>query len=94
MEKVINGKLYRTGTATELANNEFQDNTNRMNCGRCTTLYKTKKGAFFAYHETCWQGEADSIEPLDKAAAKELYEDLRNQSVDWSEAFSEVPEEA
>jgi len=93
MKKVINGKLYNTETAEEIADNTFSDGSNRMNTGRCTTLYKTGKGNFFAYHETQWQGEHDTIEPLTKEEAKELYESLDGTG-DYEEIFGEVPEEA
>jgi hypothetical protein len=93
MEKVIGGKKYDTDTATAIADNEFSDGTNRMSHGRATTLYKTAKESFFALHETCWQGEHDTIEPLTKDQAKDLYEGLTNQKP-FEEAFGEQPEEA
>ena len=94
MKAVINGKLYNTDTAEAIADNEFGDGSNRMNVGRCTTLYKTKKGNYFEHNETCWQGEHDTIIPLTLAEAKELYESLCNQNVDYEDAFEETPEEA
>ena len=94
MKKVINGKSYNTETATAIADDEFSDGSNRMSHGRCTTLYKTKKGNYFVEHETCWQGEHDTIETLTKSQAKELYEELENQNVEYEEAFGETPEEA
>jgi hypothetical protein len=94
MKAVIRGKQYDTETAEAIADNEFSDGTNRMNTGRCTTLYKTKKGNFFEFNETCWQGEHDTIIPLNKGEAKELFENLKNQSVGYEEAFGEQPEEA
>lgn len=93
MKKIINDKLYNTETAETIADNEFSDGSNRLNHGRATTLYKTKKGNFFAYHETCWQDEHDSIEPLTKEEAKAQYEDL-NGDGDYEEIFGEIPEEA
>jgi hypothetical protein len=94
MKKVINGKVYNTDTAKAIADDEFRDGSNRMNRGRCTTLYKTKKGNYFAEHETCWQGESDSIKPLSKDEAKDLFETMKNQNVEYEEAFDEEPEEA
>ena len=93
MKKVINGKSYDTATAEAIADNEFSDGSNRMTGGRSTNLYKTKKGNFFAHHETCWQGEHDTIEPLTKEEAKELYESLDGGG-DYEEIFGEAPEEA
>jgi hypothetical protein len=94
MKKVIAGKSYDTETANAIADDEFRDGTNRMSRGRSTTLYKTTKGNFFCLHETCWQGEHDTIEPLTKTQAKEIYESLLNQNLAYTEAFDEIPEEA
>ena len=42
-----------------------------------------------------WQGERDSIEPLSKEGAMELYEQLPEHAVEFEEAFpGEVIEEA
>jgi len=94
MKAIIRGKKYDTETAIRLADDEFFDGTNQMNHGRSTILYKTKKGNFFACHETCWQGEHDNIEPLTISGAKELYEDLFHQTVEYFDAFGTEPEEA
>lgn len=94
MRVVIRGKQYDTEMAEAIADNEFADGTNRMNTGRSTTLYKTKKGNFFEFNETCWQGEHDTIIPLSKDEAKELFENLRNQNVEFEDTFGETPEEA
>jgi len=93
MKRIISGKKYDTEKAEEMASNHFSDGSNRMNCGRGTTLYKTKKGNFFALHETCWQGEHDTIEPLTIAEAKEYFEELGGDTEDWPMEFGE-PEEA
>lgn len=93
MKKVIGGKQYDTDTAESIADNEFSDGSNRMTGGRCTTLYKTKKGNFFVHHETQWQGEHDSIEPLTKEEAIALYEELGDDG-DYKEIFGIEPEEA
>lgn len=92
MERVIDGKKYDTEKATIVADNEFSDGSNRMNCGRCTLLYKTKKGNFFAAYETCWQGEYDTIDPLTINEAKEMFEGLRNQLGKYEEVFGEAEE--
>jgi hypothetical protein len=92
MKQIVNGKLYNTDTAEAIADNEFSDGTNRMNCGRCSTLYKTKKGGFFVYHETCWQGENDWVEPLTKNEAKEYFEELNDDADKYEEIFGTVEE--
>ncbi len=86
MKQIINGKLYDTDTAECIADNEFHG-------GRGTTLYKTKKGAFFAHHETYWQEEHDYIEPLSIPQATELFEQLGGNPDNWPAEFGE-PEEA
>ncbi len=91
MKKVINGSLYNTNTATHIANNEFRDGANRMNLGRCTALYKTRSGKFFAWHETCWQGEQDTIELLSLREAKDLFEHLDADPDDYEDIFGESP---
>ena len=47
MKRIINGKVYDTAKAEAITDNEFSDGNNPMNCGHCTTLYKTaiSKGA-------------------------------------------------
>jgi hypothetical protein len=92
MKRIIDGKVYNTETAKRIADNQFRDGSNRMNCGTCTTLYKTIKGNFFAYHETCWQGERDSIEPLAKEEARKLFEQLDGDADYYVEHFGAVEE--
>jgi hypothetical protein len=87
MAKVIGGKRYNTETATLIAHDAFWDGHNFERHGRNTFLYRTAKGAYFALHMTQWQGEFDSIEPLDRDEAVELFEGLQEHEVSWSEAF-------
>jgi hypothetical protein len=94
MKRIINGKLYNTETAIEVASDRYWDGHNWERGGRNTYLFKTRKGNFFRHDVTCWQGERDSIEPLSEGEAKELYEELPEHSLDWEDAFGEVPEEA
>jgi len=91
MKKVIGGKLYDTSTAEAIADNEFSDGSNKMPGGRCSTLYKTQRGNFFVHHETCWQGEHDSIEPLTKGEAIDFFENI-NGDGDFFEIFGTHPE--
>jgi len=87
MKRVINKKSYDTDTAQVIATNDFSDGTNKYNCGRTATLYRTKKGNYFSYHETCWQGEHDSITPLSIDEAIEQWEKMYDQRVEFKEAF-------
>jgi len=94
MKQIIDGKLYDTEKANLVASDRYWDGSNFERNGRNTYLYKTVKGNFFAYHTTLWQGERNTIEPLTVEQAKDLYEDLPEQKMEYAEAFGEEPEEA
>lgn len=64
MKQVIDGLLYDTETATLIADDRFWDGHNWERHGRNTSLYKTKKGAYFLEHTTFWQGERDHLEAI------------------------------
>lgn len=93
MKRIIGGKIYDTRKAVCIADDEFSDGNNRLTHGRATKLYKTPKGRFFLYHETYWQGEDDTIEPLTPEEAKAEFEQLSGDPDDWPEEFGD-PEEA
>jgi len=76
MVRIIDGKRYSTETATLLASDAYWDGHNHERRGRNTFLYRTPRGRYFALHRTMWQGESDSIEPLDEAEALGLYESM------------------
>jgi len=90
MKRVINRKVYDTETATAIATNDWSDGSNKYNCGRSASLYRTKKGSYFAVHETCWQGEHDSMEPLSVGDAIKCYEEMHDQRIEFEEAFPGV----
>jgi len=90
MVAVIDRRKYDTDTATCLADDEFSDGTNRLSYGRCSTLYRTPAGRYFAHHETIWQGERDNIVPLTPEEAEQLYVELPNKSVSYETAFPDV----
>lgn len=94
MKRVINGKLYNTETATEIATDKYWDGSNWDRHGRTTTLYKTPKGNYFSYFETRWQGERDSLTVVEIEEAKEIYEALPEHKVEYLEAFGKEPEVA
>ncbi|MHB1255258.1 MAG: hypothetical protein ACYCXI_03430 [Dethiobacteraceae bacterium] len=94
MKAVISGKLYDTAKAELVASDRYWDGSNWERHGRNTMLYKTAKGAFFLHHTTQWQGERESIEPLSTDEAKEYFERLPEQEIDFAEAFGVEPEEA
>lgn len=74
MTAIIDSKRYNTETATLISGNDYWDGHNYERHGRNTFLYRTAKGAYFAVHQTCWQGENDSVEPLSEDEAVKLYE--------------------
>ena len=57
-------------------------------------MYRTKRGAYFAVRLTQWQGEYDTLDPLDQDAALELYEKLADcnpgDAAPFEEAFPGV----
>lgn len=87
MTEVIGGKRYSTKTATMIASDAYWDGHNFERQGRNCFLYRTPNGAYFALHMTQWQGERDSLEPLDRDTAIELFEGLSEKEVSWQEAF-------
>jgi len=94
MKQIINGKQYNTETAILVASNNYWDGHNWERGGRNTFLYKTKKGNFFLYYATLWQGERDYIEPISTNEAKYYYENLPEHPIKYKEVFGVEPEEA
>lgn len=94
MNEIVNGKRYRTSTATLIAADDYWDGHNFERGGRNTFLYRTPKGNFFLQHQSQWQGEQDRIEPVTVDEARDWFERLTEHSVDYAEAFGEEAEEA
>jgi hypothetical protein len=94
MTRVIRGARYSVNASTLLADNDYWDGNNFTKSGRNTFLYKTRGGAYFAAHMTCWQGESDTLEPLSREEAMELWEQLPEHAVSYEDAFDAVVEEA
>lgn len=93
MAQIIDRKLYNTGKATLLSGDDYWDGHNFERSGRNTFLYRTARGAYFATHQTCWQGEFDHIEPVSEGEAIELYESHQGRGdcrVDFEDAFPGV----
>lgn len=91
MKVTINRKTYDTSTAVLLASNRYWDGSNFERNGRNTYLYRTAKGNYFRYITTMWQGEFDTITPMDAETAEELYNELHEKEVTYKEAFPNVP---
>jgi len=94
MEQIINGLRYSTEAAALVASDRYWDGNNWERSGRNTYLYKTKNGRFFLHHTTQWTGERDHIEPVSIEEARQYYEDLPEQEIDYVEAFGDEPGEA
>ena len=91
MTVIIDRKRYSTRTATLLAGNDHWDGSNYERSGTNTFLYRTPKGAYFAVHLTCWQGERDNIEPLTVDEAVSMFEqDMTERRVAYADAFPDV----
>ena len=94
MRNLIDGKIYDTDKSDVVATNDFSDQSNRLNVGRSSTLYRTKKGRFFVEYETSWQGEHGSLEPVSIKQAQEIYSEMYDQKMTIEEAFGPELEEA
>jgi hypothetical protein len=93
MQQIINGMRYDTETAELIASDRYWDGANYERRGRNVYLYRTRKGRYFAFRTTLWQGEHDRIEPLTPADARRLYESLPVKHLPYEALFG-APEEA
>lgn len=94
MTRIVDGKRYAVRTATLIASDEYWDGHNFEHGGRNQFLYKTRLGAYFTVTLTQWQGEQNTLEPVTRAEAIELFEGpLTEHPLTWSEAFDAEPEE-
>lgn len=94
MVRIVAGKRYSTATATLIASDLYWDGSNWERSGRNRFLYRTPRGAFFTVRLTQWQGERDTLTPIDEAEARDLWDTLPEHAVSWAVAFGEEPQEA
>jgi len=87
MERILGGKRYSTRTAVLLAGDDYWDGHNYERSGTNTFLYRTPRGNFFSVRLTQWEGERNSLTPLNADEARELYEGLHEKRVGYEEAF-------
>lgn len=88
MTRVIDRRRYSTKTATLLAGDDYWDGHNFERHGRNDFLYRTPSGNYFVVGLTQWQGERDTLQPIDLDEAIELFEGpLSKHRVEYSEAF-------
>lgn len=91
MERIVGGKKYSVKTATLIASDEYWDGHNYEHGGRNQFLYRTPNGAYFTVNLTQWQGERDTLEPIDQEEAIALYEGpLTEHEVEYDKAFPGV----
>ncbi len=87
MQATVRGKLYQVKTATLIASDEYWDGHNWERHGRNQFLYRTPNGAYFTVNLTQWQGERDTLTPVSKEEAKELWESLPEKETSYTAAF-------
>jgi hypothetical protein len=89
--KIIDRKRYSTQTATLIADDAYWDGHNHERRGRNTFLYRTPGGRYFTVNLTQWQGEQDTLTPVDLDEAIRLYEGpLSEHAVSYRAAFPNV----
>ena len=89
--KIVDQKRYSVETATLIASDAFWDGRNWERYGRNSFLYRTPRGAYFTVTLTQWQGEQDTLEPIDEDYAIELFEGpLSEHAVSYRAAFPGV----
>lgn len=88
---ILDRKKYSTKTATLLAGDDFWDGHNWERHGRNTFLYRTPNGNYFTVTLSQWQGERDSLEPVDQDEAIRLFEhELSEHRESYRDAFPDV----
>jgi hypothetical protein len=91
MRRVIGGLRYDTKAATVIASDCYWDGSNFERHGRNTWLLRTPNGRYFTVTRTMWQGERDSLCPVCRDVAREMYEtDLPEHEAPYAEAFPGV----
>lgn len=91
MTRIVNRTRYDVSTATLLASDAYWDGHNFERRGRNQFLYRTPRGSYFTVTLTQWQGEQDTIEPVDLDTAISLYEGpLTEHEEEYEAAFPDV----
>lgn len=90
-ERIVNRTRYAVATATLLASDCYWDGSNFERHGRNRFLYRTPNGRYFTLRLTQWQGEQDTLEPVDLEEAIRLYEGpLSEHETEYAAAFPDV----
>lgn len=90
MRKLENGKIYDTETAKCIATNNYSSGSEKLDCGRSSSLYRTKRGKFFILYYTAWEGEHSSIDTVTDAEAMEIYGEMHNKTIEIEDAFPDM----
>lgn len=89
--RIIDRRRYDVSTATLLASDCYWDGSNFERHGRNRFLYRTPNGRYFTVTLTQWQGEQDTLEPVDLEEAIRLYEGpLTKHEEEYAAAFPDV----
>lgn len=89
--RIVDRKRYSVKNATLLAHDAYWDGHNFERSGRNCFLYRTAGGRYFTVNLTRWEGEQDTLEPVNQDQAIDLYENaLTEHEVTYSEAFPDV----
>jgi hypothetical protein len=91
LTRIIDRTRYDVSKSTLLAGDDYWDGHNFERRGRNTFLYRTPRGRYFTVTFSQWQGERDTLEPVDLDAAILLYEgELSEHYADYEAAFPGV----
>lgn len=91
MTRVVNRKRYDVSTATLLASDAYWDGRNFERHGRNIFLYRTPRGKYFTVTLSQWEGEQDTLTPVELDDALELYEGtLTEHYSEYEDAFPTV----
>ena len=89
--RIVGGRRYSVRTATLVASDLFWGGHDAR-FHRCNTwLYRTPRGAFFAVRRTQGQGEQDTLTPVSREEALELYQGtLSVHELPYEEVFPDA----
>jgi len=91
MSAVIGGLRYSVDKATLIASDAYWDGHNWERKGRNSFLYRTPKGRYFVICLTQWQGEKDTLTPVEQDEALNMWEGaLSEHEVEFDEAFPDA----
>ena len=84
---VVDGKRYRTDTATLLAHDEYWNGHTYEQDGCNTFLFRTPNGNYFAQYQTLLPVITGKVVPLDQSEAMSLYHTLYRKELPFAVAF-------